>query len=356
MKKKLLFVTNHLQYSDGVAKALLEFANALDPEKFDVTVMSVFRKEKNFCKNFNGNVKIKTMFGFYLRGMWQVIKKISPATLYKLFVRESYDVEIAFQYGAPTAILAHSSNKKAKHIAWMHGYGEAHLKDHERYDNIVCCAKSNSEKYAEVYKYPERITYLYNLVNDSVILQKAEETPDVVKKYGFTFCTVGRLSPEKGFLRLLKCHARLMNEGLRHNLWIVGGGAQYHELKNFIDENGLQDSAVLFGQDNNPYKYMARCDMFVCSSYTEGFSTVCVEAAILGKSIVTTEVGGAVEFVKENGIGSVVPNDDDALYEAMKGILEDRGRIAEFEANISKMRDLHYDDRKRQAEEFFEKL
>ena len=353
MKKKILFMTNHIQYSDGVVKSLTELVNALDKDKYDITIMPVFRCDEDYLKNFDPAVRIKKMFGFYFRGFSKIVSLLPQKMLYKHFIKEQYDLEIAFQFGEPTKILANSTNKKAKHIAWIHGYGIGHLKDHESFDKIVCCSKSSVEKYKRVFKYPERIAYLYNLVNEETILKKATEEINVEKKYDFTFCTVGRLSPEKGFLRLLKCHKRLMDKGLKHNLWIVGGGAEYDTLDNYVTENSLGESVKLFGKDNNPYKYMSRCDAFVCSSYSEGFSTVCVEAAMLGKPVVTTEVGGAKEFVEENGIGIMTKNTDEALYLGMKEFLTCPDKLKEYSNNILNIVDLKYKDRKEAVEQLF---
>lgn len=353
MKKKILFMTNHIQYSDGVVKSLTELVNALDKDKYDITIMPVFRCDEDYLKNFDPAVKIKKMFGFYFRGFSKIVSLLPQKMLYKCFIKEQYDLEIAFQFGEPTKILANSTNKKAKHIAWIHGYGEEHAKDHESFDKIICCSKSSVEKYVKVFRYPERITHLYNLVNEEVILKKSSEEIHVAKKYDFTFCTVGRLSAEKGFLRLLKCHKRLMDEGLKHNLWIIGGGAEYDALKGYVDENALQDSVILFGKDNNPYKYMSKSDAFVCSSYSEGFSTVCVEAAMLGKPVVTTEVGGAKEFVEENGIGIMTKNTDEALYLGMKEFLTCPDKLKEYSNNILNIVDLKYKDRKEAVEQLF---
>ena len=355
VEKSILFLDNHLQYSDGVAKAMLELANALDDAGFDVTVMSVFHRDKEFCKQFNPSVNVKTMFGFYFRGFSDIMKPFSTV-LYKRFINKKYDIEVAFQYGISTNIIAKSTDTHAKNLAWVHGYEERQLKLHESFDRIVHCSKEGAERYKKVFAYPERVTYLYNLIDDNKLAIMAKEEIDCQTNGKFTFCSVGRLSPEKGFMRLIKCHERLVNEGILHNLWIVGGGAQHEELKKYVVDHSLADSVKLLGADINPYKYMARCDMFVCSSYREGFSTVCVEAALLGKAIVTTEVGGAKEFVGDNNIGIVTKNNDDALYEGMKYVLENKTCIKEYEKNIAKTENLKYVDRVETARRFFSGL
>ena len=48
----------------------------------------------------------------------------------------------------------------------------------------------------------------------------------------------------------------------------------------------------LIGYDINPYKYMSKCDLFVCASYAEGFSTAATEALVLGLPVCTVNVSG----------------------------------------------------------------
>ena len=355
-KKKILFVINHLEFSNGVAATLVELVNALDKDKFDVTVMPIYRCDDEYIKKLDKNVKIKKVFNKYFRGLSKFISLLSKGLLYKLWVKDKYDIEIAYQYGTPTEVLAHSKNEQAKHIAWMHGYGEEYVRIHKRFDKVVCCSKSNMEKYKKLFVEPDKVTYLYNLVNDNIILNKSTEQLNVKKEYEFTFCTVGRLSPEKGFDRLLECHKKLIDEGLLHNLWIVGGGAEFEKLSSYVSENCLENSVKLFGAQNNPYPYMLNCDMFVCSSYSEGFSTVCVEAGILGKSILTTEVSGAKEFVNDNEIGIMVDNNTEALYHGMRSVLLNKDSIKKFKQNLNNVKDMHYLDRLSNVENFFERL
>lgn len=356
MKKKVLFITNNLQYSDGVAKALTELVNALDKEMYDIMVMPLYRCDKEYLREIDACVKIKKVFGFYFRGFNKILASLPQKWIYNLLVKEKFDAEIAFQFGEPTKILAASTNRIAKHVAWIHGYGVGHLKEHEAFDKIVCCSKSNADKYKEEYRYPERVTYLYNLINDEEILLKADEEIEVEKKFNFTFCAVGRLSPEKGFLRLIKCHKRLLDEGVDNNLWIVGGGQEYNTLKKYIADNALEESAILFGASKNPYKYISKSDAFVCSSYSEGFSTVCAEAAILDKPIITTEVGGAKEFVVDNNIGVMAKNSDESLYQAMREFVIHPEKLREYSKNIRGIKDLKYKDRKDKVINFFNGL
>ena len=69
---------------------------------------------------------------------------------------------------------------------------------------------------------------------------------------------------------------------------------------------------------------MRRCDLFVCSSLSEGFSTAATEALILGIPVCTVNVSGMKEMLGENNeFGIVTENNTDALYQGIKRLLND---------------------------------
>ena len=64
---------------------------------------------------------------------------------------------------------------------------------------------------------------------------------------------------------------------------------------------------------------MSRADLLVCASFAEGYSTVCVEANMLGIPVLSTCVDGAKEIVDDAGAGMVVGMDDDSLCGRFSG-------------------------------------
>ncbi len=92
------------------------------------------------------------------------------------------------------------------------------------------------------------------------------------------------------------------------------------------------DSVVLTGFVDNPFKYVKNADLFVCSSHREGYSTAVTEALILGVPVISTEVSGAKELVS-NGCGAVCANNEEALYNAIKQALKNENLLAEYKQN-----------------------
>jgi len=84
----------------------------------------------------------------------------------------------------------------------------------------------------------------------------------------------------------------------------------------------MSEYVTLLGYDPNPYKYVASCDLFVCSSYAEGFSTAATEALIVGTPVCTVDVSGMREMLGEhNEYGMITENSDDALYNGLSNLL-----------------------------------
>ena len=94
-------------------------------------------------------------------------------------------------------------------------------------------------------------------------------------------------------------------------------------IEAYLEEHHLKDSFTLLGYRTNPYKYVAKCDLFVCTSFAEGFSTAATEALIVGTPVCTVEVSGMKEMLGENDEwGVVTENNEEALYQSIRKLLD----------------------------------
>ena len=140
----------------------------------------------------------------------------------------------------------------------------------------------------------------------------------------FKLISVGRLSEEKGYDRLLKVFKQLDDEGFDLGLTIVGSGEKYNELTNYIEQNNLKDKVFLLGYRDNPYKYVKNSDLFVCSSISEGFSLVIGEAMAVGIPVISVECPGPNEVIGFGEYGMLVNNDESSLCNGIKMLIDDK--------------------------------
>ena len=72
-------------------------------------------------------------------------------------------------------------------------------------------------------------------------------------------------------------------------------------------------------------------DLFLCSSRSEGFSTVVTEALILGKPVVATNCSGMTELLGDSEYGLVTENNEDALYLGIKTLISDNTLLNHYQ-------------------------
>lgn len=121
------------------------------------------------------------------------------------------------------------------------------------------------------------------------------------------------------------------------HLYILGIGPLQAEMEEYIRRNELQDTVTLLGYQTNPYNYVSKCDLFVCASFAEGFSTAATEALIVGTPVCTVEVSGMKEMLGEhNEWGVVTENSEDELYLGIKKLLDDPALLAHYKAKAAR--------------------
>ena len=114
-------------------------------------------------------------------------------------------------------------------------------------------------------------------------------------------------------------------------LYVLGDGPLKSGLEQYVDENDLNKTVRFLGYQTNPYRFVSKCDLFICPSLAEGFSTATAEALILGVPVCSTEVSGAKELLGlHNEYGLVAENTDEALYEGVKKLLDDPDLLAYY--------------------------
>lgn len=178
------------------------------------------------------------------------------------------------------------------------GYGNCRGIDLERFDPALPAVKTEAEK---------------------------------LRKEGvFTFITVGRLVGDKGINELVEAFVKLNNEFPETRLLLVGGKEpdldplKPKTLK--IIESHPTIEAV--GPQSDVRPWLLASDVFVLSSYREGFPNVVIEAGAMGVPSIVTDINGAREIIIDGKNGMIVPSKDSkALYKAMKECVMDKEKI-----------------------------
>lgn len=294
----------------------------------------------------------------------------SPEFVRKNYIKGSYDVEVAFCEGYSTKIIGNSKNRNCKKIAWVHtdviknpwsekifGSAEEEKKCYEKFDAIVCVAETMKESFIKKYGMAEKVHVLYNPLDFESVIKKSEEKTDFKFGDGMKFVLAGTFIKIKGFDRFVKVCKRLKDDGELFSALIMGDGEEKENIKKIIAETNLGDTVKILDFQANPYKYIAHSDVYVCSSYAEGYSTAVSEAVALSVPVITTECSGMREIFGENECGIICENSEDGLYNAMKKVLNDPSLLKKFSAEEKKRaNDFSLQKRVKAIEDFLESV
>ena len=345
--KKILFLIHDL-HQGGAEKVLVNLVNNMDRSKFDITVMALFGGGVN--EQFLApHIHFRAVFPKVFPGNSHVMKLFSPQLLHKWFIQDHYDIEVSYLEGPSARIISGCPDENTKLVSWIH----VQLKDmatlaasfrtveearccYDRFAQTICVSEYVRKDFCRILNFTNPCCVLYNTVESAVIATMSEErAPLMTDGARIRLVAVGTLKEVKGYMRLLRVINRLEKEHPVH-LYILGEGPLRSDIENFIRENSLQDAVTLLGYDTNPYKYVAKSDLFVCSSYAEGFSTAATEALIVGTPVCTVEVSGMKEMLGEhNEWGIVTENDEEALYQGIKRLLDDPELLAHYRAKAA---------------------
>ena len=147
-KKKILFFHFDLQ-GGGAEKVLVNLLNFLSPDKYDITLRVLFGVGAN-VKDIPEHVHYKPVFKHIFHGLPAILKLISGKFLYRMFVKEKYDIEIAYIETSPTRIISYSTNNNSKKIAWVHttfNENHQHSKSFRSIDEATKCYNNFDKMY-----------------------------------------------------------------------------------------------------------------------------------------------------------------------------------------------------------------
>lgn len=337
MMIKVLFLIHDLGHG-GAEKVLVNLVNNMDKDKFEVTVIALFAGGVNE-QFLNSNIIFKTIFRKSFLGNSKFLKCFSPRFLHKRFIKEKYDIEISYLEGPSARIISGCPHNDVKLVSWIHveqhtkqvassafrNYREAE-KCYGKFHETICVSEYVKQDFLKLFPKIKNVQVLYNTNETKQILKLKEEPIDenLFTDKEIKLCGVGKIVPIKGFFRMARIQKRLKENGYPTHFYALGVGPEQIEIEKYLQENNLSDSFTFLGYQTNPYKYVSKCDVFVCASTAEGFSTAATEALIVGTPVVTTLVSGMEEMLGDNEFGIITENNEDALYEGIKKLLDDR--------------------------------
>lgn len=378
-RKKILICPGNLN-GNGVTESFLTLLDNLDYKKYNVSVLLESKeKNLDVQLKINKNVNVfyrayYFMYKNFIEHLWVYIitrigkRKFIPLPK-KFCIRNiksrlndvDFDIIIEYHGYNPLNAMLYSigTNSKSQKIIYLHAdmnldritknkkIGRV-FTFYKYYDKLVCVSKGSYEANMEGTRnyilkkqkidLKEKFCYVYNLVNLEKIkngidrevvhfcgneyFHNEEPLGNIIsliklpQKTDISFISIGRLSPEKNHKLIIKAFSKIVKDYKNVYLYIVGEGPQKASLNKLIVKLGLQDKVILTGYLKNPYFLLNKCDCFVFPSSYEGMGLAALEASVLKKYVIASNIRGIRDFINSNN-GELIEINEEALYNSM---------------------------------------
>ena len=332
--KKISILSLHLGYG-GVEKMVVALANRL-AERYEVEIACSYKmydrpsfeldsrvkvkyltKYKPNRKEFKQAVKRFNIFKIIKEGIKAVfILSKRRSSMKKYIMNKKCDVMISTRDIFNEWLGDYGSEKVLK-IGWEHNhyhddlnYAATIVRSARKLDYLVLVSKSLRNFYRlKLNKTNCKCIYIPNMIDEV-----PKTCSSLTEK---RLISVGRLSPEKGYVDLLSIYNTLSKNNPDWVLDIIGDGKEKEKLEEYIKNHNLQEKVTLHGFRDKEYidKMLNKSSIYLMTSYTESFGIVLIEAMSHGlPCIAFSSAEGANELIDSGKTGYLIHNRNSSAY------------------------------------------
>ncbi len=310
--KKILHI-QVLPKLSGVQKISLEIFNYLpnnDYEKWILFSDNLDVGDKELCKNVFEKSGAKVIFTSLIRR--EICKQDISATkfIYNLCKKEKFD--IVHTHSTKPGIIGRIAATLAGVplvIHTVHGLSFHDFVKFPKWQFYWACEMIASlfchqiimvnKFYGKYFKWlGNKVSTIYNGIDFSTLSQINKPSSDTCK-----ILFVGRLDEQKDPITILHVAKNIVKVHPEIIFTLVGDGELMGKCRDYICENKLENSIILEGWQSNVSQYYASHDIFFAPSIFESFGLMFIEAGYYRLPIVTTNVEGVPEVVKDGETG-----------------------------------------------------
>ncbi len=350
MPKKILFIYYQNLKPGGVARVMINLANELCENGYNISILFLMEGEHTFYK-INPKIKIHTVDSFGHWGFNKVnpvldkyLKKFRYRYSLKKYVYDfgqwdmmnewlkknhsQFDTIISCWYKLSAQI---SVNKTiaSKTLAWEHSNFEVGGKIwgnllRPKYKNLagIICINKASFNY---YKTLNPNSYLIpNIIGEPFESTKNVDFESKINQLIY----VGRLDQEKNVSAIITIISQInLND---FHLKIIGEGSEMENLKKQVEEKRLASKITFTGRlpINEIKNELLKSKIFLFTSVNEAFGMVLLEAMFCGNALISYDCNyGPSDIINQNN-GFLIPLNNQSLFiEKLSSVIENKIRL-----------------------------
>lgn len=349
-RRKVCFVLPSLN-GGGAERAAVQILNRLDANRWDRS-MFLFAREGPYLAEVDPAIAIASADVASRFGRWRALRSYVAA--------ERPEIVMAFLSYFSVLAATRAANTGAKAIFnlqtpmsefltdadyhWRRSWHRAAFSAVTRAgyaaaDLIIATSRGVAGDLTATFGIdPDRIRVLANPVDlDRVRTAMRESVDPAVLPAGDGPLVVaaGRLADAKNYPLMIEAFA-VLRQQIPARLCILGQGEREGALRQLIAARGLDGSVRLAGFQPNPWKYIARADLFLLTSRYEGFGNVLIEAMACGVPVIATVSPGTADIVTDGVDGVLVgAHTPRAVADALSRVLGDPDHHVRLRAGAS---------------------
>lgn len=325
MDNTVYFLLQHLRIG-GVEIAVTRAANALVERGYNVCFVLVLPINQ-IKDQINHKIQIRTLTKlgkennitpFYKLKRWiitcwkirQFMKSLKGTTL--ISTRNEYNIMMSKFVDSTNRRIAQLHHDYKPHKGMVENFAS----DYSNVDYLFTLTEDVRCEIEEIMRPNNQYTKIVtipNFISDTIIEEccKTDKRRDIA-------IAVGRLAPEKGFLRLLDVWKRVLDiSGKKYKLYIVGEGIERRALEEKIESLAMRDIVILTGaiDNNETINLMKHSKVYCMSSLSEGFSLTILESMACATPQVAFDVRvGPRNLILQGETGYLIEDGDIDSY------------------------------------------
>lgn len=205
-------------------------------------------------------------------------------------------------------------------------------------DSLRAVTESLKNKISEIFNIERQKIFVLPIFVDRKKFENKEPIFDLHTKYGrnFLLLCVARLAPEKNLGLALKVLSLVNQKFPEVGLVIVGSGPEEGRLRDLSRKFGVDESVAFEGWQNDLSSYYQTANLFLQTSFYEGYGLSLIEAGLLGLPILTTPVGVALEFEHGKELYICPPNNPEYWSEVVIDFIENNQKRELIRSNMKR--------------------
>lgn len=337
MKIKIIFILPSLR-PGGAERVISYIASNLNSKLFVVKLIIIGYEEDNAYDVSTLEVKYlnKKRVLLAVLELYQLIQKEKPNIVFSSIIHVNILMGFFSLFIKNTSFIA----REASVISSFNKYSKVNSKlqhflirlFYTNFSKIICQSFDMKEDLINGYNFsPTKLV----VINNPISLQKSFPSK-VFDNNMINFITVGRLSKEKGHIRIIDTLSKVKNYSYHYT--IIGSGSEKEKIIEKIEGHDISDSITFIPYTSEVLLRLSQNDYYLQGSYVEGFPNALLESCSVGTPSIAFNAPGGTKEIIENGKNGFIVEDENGFLSVLNDIkkLKTIDRLTTKEIVLSK--------------------